>query len=183
MTATETLKHEHRIILRVLDAAESEAQRIQAGGAVDAEKVETILDFVRNFADRCHHAKEEEVLFAKMAERGARGDQGPIAVMLREHGQGRARVAAVASALPLASVGDPVGTETVSSNLQGYVNLLRAHIDKEDNVLYPMADELLTPEDQQELVEAFERVEAEDIGTGVHEKYHALAHQLTGEGT
>jgi hemerythrin-like domain-containing protein len=55
---------------------------------------------------------------------------------------------------------------------------LRAHIDKEDNVLYPMADRLFTPEDQRALTKAFEKVEAEEIGEGVHEKYHQLAHDL-----
>jgi len=58
------------------------------------------------------------------------------------------------------------------------VALLRAHIDKEDNVLFPMADQLLTAADQKELTEAFEKVEAEEIGEGVHDKYHQLAHEL-----
>jgi hemerythrin-like domain-containing protein len=55
-------------------------------------------------------------------------------------------------------------------------------IDKEDNVLYPMADRLFTPADQQALAEDFERVEAEEIGAGVHERYHQLAHDLAGGG-
>jgi hemerythrin-like domain-containing protein len=103
---------------------------------------------------------------------------GAIAVMLLEHDEGRRRVRAVAEALPQAREGDAAAIASVRDNLSAYVRLLRAHIDKEDNVLYPMADRLFTPEDQQALTEAFEKVEAEEIGEGVHEKYHQLAHDL-----
>ena len=120
------------------------------------------------------NAKEEELLFAKMQERGMPVRGGPIAVMLQEHDEGRRRVKAVAEALPQAGSGNASALASVRSNLLAYVQLLRAHIDKEDNVLYPMADRLFTPEDQRELTEAFEKVEAEEIGEGVHEKYQPV---------
>ncbi len=178
MLPTETLKHEHQIILMVLDAAEREAQSIKDSGEVQGERIEKMLDFFRNFADRCHHAKEEKLLFAKMEERGVPVSGGPIAVMLQEHDQGRRRVKAVAEALPKARSGDASAVASVRDNLSAYIRLLRGHIDKEDHVLYPMADRLFTPEDQQALTKAFEKVEAEEIGEGVHEKYHQLAHDL-----
>lgn len=178
MMPTETLKHEHQIILMVLGAAEREARSIQNSGKVHAEELDRMLNFFRNFADRCHHAKEEELLFVKMQERGMPVRGGPIAVMLQEHDEGRRRVKAVADALPQARSGDALALTSVRSNLLAYVQLLRAHIDKEDNVLYPMADRLFTPEDQRVLTEAFEKVEAEEMGEGVHEKYHQLAHDL-----
>jgi hemerythrin-like domain-containing protein len=177
-TPTEILKHEHQMILMVLDAAEREAQRIQASGQVQVELVEEMLDFFRTFADRCHHAKEEKLLFVRMEQRGMPVQGGPIAVMLQEHDEGRRRLAAVSDALPGAEEGDPAAIASVRSNLLAYVRLLRAHIDKEDHVLYPMADRLFSPADQDELGQAFERVEREEIGAGVHEKYHELAHTL-----
>jgi len=162
----------------VLGAAEREARSIQDTGKVHAEELDRMLDFFRNFADRCHHAKEEELLFVKMQERGMPVGGGPIAVMLLEHDEGRQRVKAVAEALPQAREGDAAAIASVRDSLSAYVQLLRAHIDKEDNVLYPMADRLFAPEDQQALTEAFEKVEAEEIGEEVHEKYHQLAHDL-----
>lgn len=177
MTPTETLKHEHQIILVVLDAAEREAQLMEEG-QLDAQRVEQMVDFFRNFADRCHHAKEEDLLFVKMHERGMSLQAGPLAAMLHEHDQGRRRVSAVADALTPASNGDAASIDAVRDNLLGYVQLLRAHIAKEDGVLYPMADQILAPQDQEELTAAFDRVEAEEIGEGVHDKYHQLAHQL-----
>lgn len=178
MTPTEALKHEHQVILMVLDAAQREARSIEATGKVSAERVGKFVEFFRNFADRCHHAKEEKHLFTRIADRGVPVEGGPIGVMLAEHEQGRSHVAAIDRALKSASAGDASAAASVREHLEAYVELLRQHIDKEDNVLYIMADRVLAAEDQQELAEAFERIEAEELGEGVHEKYHWLAHEL-----
>ena len=178
MTPTEILKHEHDVILLVLEAVEREARAIRHAGCADAERVEKMLDFIRNFADRCHHAKEEKLLFVRIQQRGIPRDGGPIGTMLAEHEAGRAHVRAVAEGLPKAAQGDPQAAQAVVDNLMGYVRLLRAHIDKENNVLYPMGDRVLTEEDQCSLAAAFAQVETEEMGTGVHEKYHKLAHDL-----
>jgi hemerythrin-like domain-containing protein len=178
--ATDILKHEHQIILMVLDAAQREAQAIQQSRKVDEKTIEEYLDFLRNFADRCHHAKEEDLLFVKMQQNGISGQGGPIAVMLAEHNQGRKHLKAIADALPEAAVGNSEAIDAISNNLLGYVNLLAAHIYKEDHILYPMADRLLNAQDQVQLMREFDRVEAEEIGAGVHEKYHHLAHELAG---
>jgi hemerythrin-like domain-containing protein len=177
-TPTEILKHEHQIILLVLDAAEREVQRSGETGQVRTEDVAKMVDLLRNFADRCHHAKEEDLLFVKMQERGFSASSGPIAVMLQEHNEGRRRVKAVADGLAGAAAGDPAAIAQVRDNLAAYAQLLRAHIAKENNILYPMADQALTPDDQQALAAAFDRVEAEEMGAGVHEKYDRLAHEL-----
>jgi hemerythrin-like domain-containing protein len=178
MTATQVLTEEHQTILLVIEAAEREVEKINGTDKVDGEKVEKILDFLRNFADRCHHAKEENILFVKMQEKGMPADSGPIFVMLREHEENRKDVAAVAGALPKAIAGEESAVAGVRDNLAAYAGRLRAHISKEDNVLYPMADRLFSEEDQRRLGEAFDKVEKEEVGEGVHEKYHRLAHEL-----
>lgn len=178
MTATEVLKHEHEIILMVLEAAEREIESIRRIGKIHTQTVEKMLDFFRGFADHCHHAKEEKHLFVKMKGKGMPDNSGPIFVMLTEHEQGRSRLKAIAGAMGKASVGDASAIKTVKDNLSGYVELLRNHILKENNILFPAADKMFTPEDQKELMEIFEKVEAEEIGVGVHEKYHQIAHDL-----
>ena len=178
MTPTQLLKEEHRTILLVIGAAEREVEKIGRTGTIDAEKVEKIIDFLRNFADRCHHAKEENILFVRMEEKGMPSDSGPIFVMLREHEENRRNVAAMAGALPKAAAGEESSVAVVKDNLAAYAGRLKAHIAKEDNVLYPMADRLFSDDDQRRLAEAFDRVEKEEVGEGVHEKYHRLAHEL-----
>ena len=178
MTPTETLKHEHQVILLALQGAEREADRLAEGFDLVSARVAQMVDFFRNFTDKCHHAKEEQHLFPRLEERGLPRTGGPIGVMLHEHEVGRAHVSAVAEAIPPAESGQAQARSSLQDNLAAYVALLRAHIDKEDNVLFPMADQLLTAADQKELTEAFEKVEAEEIGEGVHDKYHQLAHEL-----
>lgn len=178
MTATETLRHEHEIILLVLNGVHRGASSLSATLEGDAEWLDTIVDFVRNFADRCHHGKEEKLLFVRLEERGVPREGGPIGVMLQEHEQGRAFIRGVAEAAAGAKAGDVSALEAASGNLLGYVELLRAHIPKENDFLFPWADQVLTADDQRELAEAFERFEAEVMGEGVHERYHRLAHEL-----
>jgi len=179
MDPIEILKHEHQLILSVCDAATRESRRLSAGGTLDADRVERMVDFIRTFADRCHHAKEEDLLFVRMGERGFPVEAGPVAVMLHEHEAGRAHVRAIADALPRAAEGDAGATREVATHLLAWADLLRSHIDKEDNVLYPMAERALTAEDMAGLADSFERVERDEIGAGVHDKYAALARELT----
>ncbi len=178
MTPIEQLMHEHQIILVVLDGAQKEIDYIRSTGKVHGEKIEEMLDFFRTFADKCHHAKEEKLLFQRMSDKGMPTESGPIAVMLQEHDLGRAYLKAVAEALPDAENGDAGAAEVVADNLQGYANLLRNHIAKEDNILYPIAERMFTPEDIKSLTEDMERVESEEMGEGTHERYHELAHKL-----
>ena len=178
MRPTEILMHEHQVILLVLKGVEREANAIATSGSFDAQKLSEIVDFFKNFTDKCHHGKEEKHLFEKMIERGMPRDEGPIAVMLMEHEQGRAYVRSMAEQIEKAQGGDTDALNALSTAMRDYAALLKEHIHKEDNILFPMADELFTEADQKELSEAFDRVEKYEIGEGVHEKYHEFAHRL-----
>ena len=179
MTPTEILKHEHKIILLVLDAAEQGVVSIKAAGEVKVTEIERMLEFFINFADRCHHAKEEKLFYAKMQERGMPSNIGALAVVLKDHEFGREKLRVVASALSQAGQGDIAAKVIIMENLTDYIGMLRAHIEKEDCILYPVGEKIFTEEDQKYLSEAFDKVEKEEMGEGVHEKYHKLAHDLS----
>jgi len=181
MQATETLKHEHRVIELVLNALERMANAAEAGQPVEREKAERALEIVREFADKCHHGKEEERLFKVMQERGVPREGGPIGVMLQEHDAGRSHVRGMAEALPAAARGEAGALRVFAEHARGYVGLLRQHIFKEDNILYPMAEQVLSADDDAQLARSFEKFEEEEIGAGTHEKYHTWAHQLAEE--
>ena len=180
MTPTEILKHEHQIILMVLKGAEREGNAARKKGACDAQTVEKMADFFKMFVDRCHHAKEERHLFPALERHGVPKEGGPLGVMLSEHEEGRGYVRAIAAALPGLKAGRNAAAAQLADGLLAYTTLLRAHIDKEERVLFAMADRLLTPKECQDMVKAFDKVETEEIGEGVHEKYHQLAHELAG---
>lgn len=179
MIPTETLAYEHTLILMVLDTAEGEVRAIGNTGKIHVAEVEKLIDFLANFVDRCHHSKEERLLFPKMQERGMLGEGGLIVLLLEEHTEGRRRVEAISKALPLARKGEIIAVTAVRTDLRAYVELMRPHIANENDALFPMTDRILTTEDQQALTDAFEKLEAEEIGEGVHERYHHLAHELT----
>ena len=180
-TATEILKHEHQLVMLVIEAMEREADKIEATGKLDADDVARMVDFTQNFTDGCHHAKEEKSLFPRLRERNS-GMQAPTSVMLQQHETGRQRIRAVLDALPAARQGDADAARLVAKNLRAYATGLRDHIAKENEVLFPMADGVLNPDDQAQLVIEFERIESEEVGAGVHEKYHAMARELAGKG-
>ena len=178
MTATETLRHEHEAILRMLDATEEVAHQLQAGVPVEPRILDGLLEFFRLFADQCHHGKEEDLLFPKLQEKGMPRETGPIGVMLLEHDQGRAFVRQMSGAAAGYAKGQPASGARWSAAASGYASLLREHIDKENNILFVMAERMLTPEEQRELARQFESVEVEKMGAGTHERLHSLMDEL-----
>jgi hemerythrin-like domain-containing protein len=176
-TPTQVLMAEHELILEALDALERKVAAIGAGTPPDRAYFEKAVTFLREFADKCHHGKEENLLFVRMTERGFPVQSGPIAVMLSEHEAGRAYIRGIADGASGLGT-DPAAAERIAQNARGYIDLLRAHIGKENNVLFPMADRALTSEDQVHLTKEFERFEAEETGAGVHEGMLALLREL-----
>ncbi len=181
MTATEELMTEHRAIERMLAVLDAAGGRLEAGERVRPDLFREAVDFVRNFADRCHHGKEEDNLFPRLEERGVPREGGPLGVMLFEHDEGRAYIGAIADALDAYERGDEGAARTIARSARGYVGLLRGHIEKEERVLFPMADQVLSAEDQLSLEESFERIETEVMGAGVHERYHQMLDELERE--
>ena len=139
-TATSRLREEHGHILAVADALASLVGAADAG-RWDVDGFADCVTFIRLFADACHHGKEEDLLFPELVAAGLPREQGPIAVMLHEHQQGRALARHMAGALDAARAGDEAARATLRHAAVGYVNLIRAHIQKEDNVLFAMADQ------------------------------------------
>ena len=173
---TEVLREEHELVLMVVAAMEREVASIERDDRVNADRVANMVDFTRNFTDGCHHAKEERILFPLLEQRDAAAG-GPVSVMLSEHDAGRQAVAAITGALPKVEA-DAAARTVVAENLGLYAQLLRLHINKENNVLFPLADRLLDDLDKRRVADEFERVEEEETGAGVHERYHAMARAL-----
>ena len=181
MKATDILMDEHRVIERVLAVLETAAQRLEQGQAVRPGFFVEAADFIQGFADGCHHRKEEGVLFKAMVNAGMPSDNGPIGVMLSEHEMGRAYTRSMREAALKLGAGDSRGRGAVIFSAHSYVELLRQHIAKENTVLFPLAGRVIPIAEQGAVVEAFEHVEHEETGAGVHEKYLALAEKLEKE--
>lgn len=142
-TATRVLRDEHRLILDVTAALETTLGRSVGGGRPDLDLIGDCVAFFRLFADRCHHGKEEDLLFRELEESGMPADTGPIAVMLAEHRRGRALVGAMDVALARIRAGSADADHELSNAAWSWIDLIRAHIGKEDNILFEIADNML----------------------------------------
>jgi hemerythrin-like domain-containing protein len=162
----------------VLGSLETFGVEVEGGLAPERERVADYGRFFRGFADACHHGKEEDILFQRMIERGFSRESGPVAVMLHEHVVGRGHVAA------LRQVGEGEGPVTavearlLLESAGAFVPLLRAHIQKEDRILYPMALRVLTGPELDAMEAAFEAFEAAIRADGSYDRLRGLADRL-----
>jgi hemerythrin-like domain-containing protein len=164
--AIDDLKHEHEAILAALQVLNS---MIDSGEQVPADELNGFIGFLKEFADKCHHSKEEDILFPALTRAGLPLEGGPVGVMLGEHVQGREYIQAMENA----AEGSPDYAGFAKSARQ-YAELLRQHIQKENNVLFVMAEKLLSAEQLDEIYEAFEQHEERNIGHGRHEELHKM---------
>ncbi len=172
----ESLVREHEVIELVLNALEAETDRVRAGGALDKSFFSGAVAFVREYADGIHHRKEEDVLFPGLCAAGMPNEGGPVGVMLHEHDIGRGHIRAIVESLDKAVEGDQTARVRLIEESFGYVNLLRAHIQKENMILFPMADQVLTSAQKMEITRAFQ--EAEAASNDVTSRQEAWAQSL-----
>ncbi len=178
MNPTEILSSEHRIIEIVLSCLERITEEALSKGRLERESAEQALDFIRNFADGCHHYKEEKLLFVALTEKGMPQHGGPVGQMLHEHEEGRQFVAGMARNIEAASTGDSISVREFAQNAGGYIQLLRAHILKEDGILFRMAERIFDDDDCARLLQSFSETEIHHMGEGTHARYMGLAANL-----
>jgi hemerythrin-like domain-containing protein len=158
---TEILKEEHRAIERMLNVLETFIRRAEYGEHIAPHYFGNALQFIQQFADQCHHGKEENVLFPAMERNGFSRQMGPVAVMLNEHEEGRSYVRAMKDALE--TMGNNGATNIAQFTLpaKNFISLLRNHIMKEDTILFVMAENNLPAKEKETLVAEFGKLENE----------------------
>ena len=171
----DTLEEEHQVILAVLGAMDQRADQLAAGDPLDAEFWLLAAEFLENFLDRCHHTKEEDVLFPVLKRCGIPEEGGPLAIMKHEHVEGRALKEC------LRGGAEQGNRDEVLRAVRALCYLLHEHIAKEENVLFQMARQMLDHHHVEEVLKGFARVEKDIMGEGTHCKYVGLARHLCAE--
>ena len=156
---TQVMMKEHQLILRMIALVEKTAGRVARSEFRNWRFFLDAVDFIRNYADRFHHAKEEDVLFTALVKNGMPEKQSPIEAMLMEHDAGRAHVRGMEEAARRALAGDESDIPALLEHAQGYAELLRGHIDKEDTILYPLAERVLPKEVRPAMLDAYRAAE------------------------
>ena len=151
---TKILVDEHKNILKLADALERECNAINKGKNIDENFFKKAVDFIRNYADKFHHAKEEDILFKEFCKDENKQDLhcNPVEQMMYEHNLGRDAVKRMEEAMK-----DKNKTRLVE-NAEKYVALIREHIFKEDNILYPMSESVLNKKIQESMLKKFEKI-------------------------
>lgn len=178
MKPTDILQSEHRVIEQVLECLQCMTIEAEQQRRLDAEPAREAIAFLRTFADGCHHAKEEDHLFPAMEARGFPRNGGPTGVMLHEHELGRQHIRGMDDAVEGAAGGDRQALSTFVDHARAYIELLRQHIQKEDHCLFAMADQVLSDQDNAEILSRFDHLEEADMGSGTHAKFLQIADRL-----
>jgi hemerythrin-like domain-containing protein len=167
MKSVERLKAEHDLIECGLALLEKAVARLEAGQPLPEGLPQWAPRFFQQFADQCHHAKEEDVFFPVLKQRGIPEQGGPIGVMLHEHDLGRDCVGRMREA----SQAQPLDTRTFAEAARQYIPLLRQHIFKENNVLFHMAERVMSEADDADVTGRFSQVEQGRGLASLHENF------------
>ncbi len=178
--ATAELKAEHRVIKRVLRVLDLLVKEMDEGKQPRLELLGSSVEFFRLYADACHHAKEEDLLFPVLENKGIPREGGPIGVMLEEHRIARCYVARMAAALKAMNGGGESGAAAgeFCGVAREYLQLLTQHIYKEDNILFEIGDQVMDDGDRAQLSAGFCDVACRDFDGKTREQLELLADQL-----
>jgi len=167
------LMNEHEAILSAIQILERMIAGMEKTPSVDTKDMHEFIGFLKEFADKCHHGKEEGLLFPALIQAGLPETGGPIGVMLADHAQGRQLIRNME-----ASLSPQVDRVMLAQAAGAYAILLRNHIQKENMMLFPKTEKMLTEAQLEQLYEGFEEHEEKVIGQGRHEELHAMLKSL-----
>jgi hemerythrin-like domain-containing protein len=179
-TMIDVLINEHVYIKIVLKAVKKVSVDLMNGGEVDDELYRNIIDFVRNFADKYHHQKEENYLFNRMSEspKNNAAAHAPIQGMLLEHDIGRKYISNLEKALNDYKSGNKDSKVNIISYGIVYTDLLEDHIFKEDNVIFQYALRVIDEDEAKFLEKEFNNIEEDVENTKIRKKYIEFAEDL-----
>ncbi len=165
MKATQTLIEDHEVIDRALGLLLRVADAVDAGDRCDVEVVSRLMEFFQTFVDAYHHAQEEQYFFPALEGHGFPRNREPVEAMLKEHARCRVLFQQLSAQVP-----DPTGSGRIgpgfSSSVRKFSELLKSHMFKENNLFYQYADEVLNPDEKDQLLRDFARTRHKTLEPG-----------------
>lgn len=175
-SAIETLEEEHRLISRVVRLLPAIRRSVEAG-AVDELVLSDAIEFFSAFTDGFHHAEEEDLLFPALLQRGVSQTGCPVGTLKLEHQQGRNLINGLNAAVKRYREGDVEEATTISEILGNATELYTNHIWRENYLLFPMSEKVLSDSDRRALAKDFAGVQGK-FGSGFLERYTSLVERL-----
>lgn len=181
MKATDELREDHKIINEFLEVMTAINNKIAGGDDINGKHLTSIANFLKDFADTYHHGREEELFFPALEAVGIPSNGGPVGVMLNEHVTGRELTIQMKTSAESYNSGDKTALKDFMTASEHYVEHLMQHIDKENNILFNMADAHLHDLTQVKLCEQFEVMTEATIGRDGFDKYVKLLETMKKE--
>ena len=177
MQARGPLMIEHRLIERMLSIIKSVLDEIESNHIVDPMFVDMAVDFIRVYADRTHHGKEEDILFQELNNKPlSTEDRQIMKQLIEEHVFGRQTTKALFEANTRYRNGDKKALTDIANNLMTLVEFYPKHIEKEDKLFFPSARNYFTDEEDQAMLAKFWEFDRQMI----HEKYKEVVQGFEG---
>jgi len=162
---------EHRLIERMIRLLGAQGRLVRGGASPEADFLPAALDFIRIYADRCHHGKEEDILFRDLGRKSlSPSDAALMNELTREHVAARGRVGELAAAEADWRAGSGQAAGRIADALDGLSAFYPEHIRKEDKDFFPAAMSYFTAEEKDRMLAEM----AEFDGKLIHEHYRAL---------
>jgi len=180
-SATRLLRQEHDTILEMIGSLEAIVQRLETSETIGIEALNSLTEFFVLFADRSHHGKEEDLLFPMMERKGVPRSGGPLGCMLAEHDEGRGYIRAMKENAEGCARGDEGARNRWAKAALGYATLLRNHIRKENEILFQIAERILSSDEQAELARQFAEVQREKLDAATESRLIERARKITQE--
>lgn len=179
MTAIDIMINEHKNVKSMLSVIRRMCIKVLNNSDMDYMDFYKVIDFVRTYTDKHHHAKEENILFKKIGEElGERIAKGPIAGMMIEHDFGRLYMSNLEAALDKFNNGDKDARVDIIANSISYADLLSRHIEKEDITIYKFAERALSNTAKEDIEEKCSKVENLATENSFQQKYIDLLNEL-----
>lgn len=166
---------EHRLIERMFKQVQVEISRIKTEGKANSVFIAIMVDFVRTYADRTHHGKEEDILFRDLATKQmTTEDQQEMQVLIDDHVFARKTVKELVEANEAYSGGDTGMLETIVNKLQTLADFYPQHIRKEDKEFFPATERYFSQQELDAMLAKFWEFDR----TMIHEKYKAIVTKM-----
>lgn len=179
MESIKIMVEEHENIRRMLQVTRNVCYRVMTNDDYDPADFPKIIDFIRTYADKHHHGKEEDILFETMKnELEKLAQSGAITGMYIEHDMGRLYILNLEKALKEFESGDDKARMDIIANAVSYTNLLDRHIEKENTALYKFAEKMLKDESKKFIDEESKKVDDIATESGLQDKYISLLTEL-----
>jgi len=170
---------EHRLIEKMLRLFEGEVRKISESKKIDTVFLDTAVDFIRTYADRTHHGKEEDILFRDLAKKKLSAEHARIMQeLIGEHGYSREMVRKLVEAKERYLQGEDTAQEVIAY-LKELARFYPLHIEKEDKHFFFPCMDYFTQEEQDKMLAEFYEFDRNMI----HEKYRNVVDQIVAQST